>query len=72
MTTEPPIITRADLQAAFLKKCPMPSLRAPQIIQDLWLVQWHASYEYAKCCELSRAEMARNCTETARHGVFGV
>ena len=53
MTTEPPIIQRADLQTEWIKRNPKPPSRAPLSEVLEWAKRWRASDEYAECCAIT-------------------
>lgn len=54
-TTEHPAILRADIQAAWLKDNPQPSMRTPLTEVLAWAKRWRRSKAHARCVELTEA-----------------
>lgn len=70
-TTEHPAITRADIQAAWLKDNPQPDMRESSDVILAWARRWRQSKAYAECVELTERIIDRHDSQNhpnARHG----
>ena len=70
-TTDHPIITRADIQAAWLKDNPQPSMCESRDVILAWARRWRQSKAYAECVELTERIIEQQYSQNhpnARHG----